>query len=208
MSFASIPWGQTRRVLAGSAAALAILGSATACGHQGTTGEERTESTEVRATDEASVRRVDLPLDTAMKAAADQGKGFSLRDATSLGRYISPAYASRFKACFERQKPNLKAVDFFVVRRSEKCPLRVGDDMPPGTTPKVLGVTLRKAVHQLVEAGFAPDHISVDTLDAKGHKTNERHWSWEVCTQNPTAGTPFSAALKPKLVVKASCSGN
>ncbi|MGI5378336.1 hypothetical protein ACQEV2_29625 [Streptomyces sp. CA-251387] len=162
----------------------------------------------MRTADDTSIRRIDLPLDTAMKAAADQGKGFALRDATSLGRYISPAYAGNFKACFEKQKPNLRAVDFFAVRRSEKCPLRVGDDIPPGKTPKVLGVSLRTAVHQLVEAGFAPDHISVDTLDEAGNRTNERHWSWEVCTQNPTAGTPFSADLKPKLVVEASCSGD
>ncbi|NUT29147.1 MAG: hypothetical protein HOV84_25115 [Streptomyces sp.] len=187
--------------LASVIAALAILGGAAACGHQ---------ETQERAAEgpEPSIRRVDLPLDTAMKTAADQGKGFSLRDATSLGRYISPAYASHFKACFEKQKPNLSAVDYFAVRRSEKCPLRVGGDMPPGKTPKVLGVNLRKAAQQLVEAGFAPDHISVDTLDAKGRRTGGRHWSWKVCKQNPTAGTPFSADLRPKLVVEASCSGD
>lgn len=194
--------------LASAIAALAILGGATACGHQGTADEERAASSAARTADESSIRRVNLPLDTAMKAAADQGKGFSLRDATSLGRYISPAYASHFKACFEKQKPNLSAVDYFAVRRSEKCPPRIGEDMPPGKTPKVLGVNLRKAVHQLVEAGFAPDHISVDTLDANGRRTGGRHWSWEVCKQKPPAGTPFSADLRPKLVVEASCSGD
>ncbi|MFF7451308.1 MULTISPECIES: hypothetical protein [unclassified Streptomyces] len=197
---------RTTAFSAGTAAALAILAGATACG-SGNADEEGREPVAASTQKESLARPAKGPLDVAMRKTADQRKGFSLRDATSLGRYVSPAYAKKFKVCFEKEKPNLSAVVLFAVRNSETCPHKIGAEAKAGAkadaTPDVVGTRLRKATEQLVLAGHAPQHIHVD-VSGKAVST-ERSWSYEVCEQTPSAGTPFSADLRPRLVISASC---
>ncbi|MEV7890750.1 hypothetical protein ACWD3I_42070 [Streptomyces sp. NPDC002817] len=188
--------------LAGTAAALAILAGATACG-SGTADEERGEPVAANAESESLTRPAKGPLDIAMRETADRRKGFSLRDATGLGRYVSPAYAKKFQVCFEKEKPNLSAVILFAVRNSETCPQKIGAEAKADATPDVVRTQLRKATDQLVLAGYAPPHIRVDVSGKAVSK--ERSWSYEVCEQTPSAGTPFSANLRPRLVISASC---
>lgn len=177
-----------------------ILLAVTACGKHGDDGDG--------AERETPVRPVEGRLDKRMKAAADDGKGFSLKDATSLNRYISPAQARDFKACYARDRPEISAVDLFAVPRAESCPARLGEEALPGKTPKVLGLSVREASNRLTAAGYSPQSISVN-LEGEGADTVEEHrWSWQVCEQSPAAGTLFSADSNPRLVAKASCSSD
>ncbi|MFF8031696.1 PASTA domain-containing protein [Streptomyces sp. NPDC016626] len=202
MGFQNVPEGQVRRFLTSTAAALTILYGVTACG-SGAAGEERGDPVAVQDEDESTTRPAKGPLDIAMKEKADQRKGFALRDATGLDRYVSPAHAKKFKVCFEKNKPNLGAVVIFAVRNSETCPRKVGTQREVGTTPNVVGMHLREAADRLVLAGYAPKRIHVD---ATGEPVSEaRSWSYRVCEQSPAAGTPFSADLGPRLVIAASC---
>ncbi|MFJ6650514.1 PASTA domain-containing protein [Streptomyces sp. NPDC091290] len=184
----------------GAVTALTILLAATACGEQG--------SGSASAERETPVRSVNGRLDTAIKATADQGKGFSLKDATSLGRFVNLAHAKDFKVCFEKERPELSAVDIFAVPRSERCPLQLGEERLPGKTPEVLGLSVREAVGRLTDAGYHPKSISVEVKDKDGRKVDGRHWSWKVCKQNPVAGATFSADSKPRVLVQASCLGD
>ncbi|AZP19362.1 hypothetical protein EJC51_26810 [Streptomyces aquilus] len=206
MGFPDISERRIRGFLAGPAAALAILAGVTACG-SGTAGEERGKPVAAHEETESPVHPAKGPLDIAMRKTADDRKGFSLRDATGLNRFVSPAHAKKFKVCFEKEKPNLSAVILFAVRNSETCPREVGAeakaDAKADATPNVVGTQLRKAADQLVLAGYAPRHIHVDISGKAVSK--ERSWSYEVCGQTPAAGTPYSADLRPRLVISASC---
>ncbi|CAL9488976.1 hypothetical protein [Streptomyces sp. enrichment culture] len=202
MGFQNVSEGRVRGFLASAAAALTILAGITACG-SGAAGEERGKPVAAHAENESAARLAEGPLDIAMKEKADQGKGFALRDATSLDRYVSPAHAKKFKVCFEKEKPNLSAVVLFAVRSSETCPRKVGAGGEADATPNVVGMRLRKAADRLVLAGHAPKRIRVD---ATGDPVSEaRSWSYEVCEQSPAAGAPFSADRGPWLVIAASC---
>jgi hypothetical protein len=202
MGFQNISERRICGFLASMTAALAILAGTTACG-SGTAGEEHGEPVAASDENESTAHPTKGPLDIAMRENADQSKGFSLRDATRLDRYVSPAHAKKFKVCFEKEKPNLSAVILFAVRNSETCPEKVGAEAKADVTPNVVGTHLRKAADQLVLAGYAPTHIRVDVTGKTVSK--ERSWSYEVCRQTPAAGTPFSADLRPRLVISASC---
>ncbi|WP_164302433.1 PASTA domain-containing protein [Streptomyces sp. SID14478] len=180
---------------------LAMVAGTSACGGA-------TEGEAHKNAPAPSARVITMRLDAAMEKTADQGKGFALRDATSLGRYISPAGAKNFKTCFERDKPKLSAVEIFVVRRPETCPSRIGGAIPPEQVPAVTGMDVRTAAERLVALGYDPKHISVDAEQQDGHKAKGTHWSWKVCAQTPAAGTPFSAKAMPKVTVRSACSAD
>lgn len=187
MGLLNISERRIRGFLAGTAATLAIFAGVSACG-SATAGEEHGKPAAANDESESPILPAKGPLDSAMRETADQRKGFSLRDATGLNRYVSPAHAKKFKVCFEKEKPNLSAVIFFAVRNSETCPSKVGAEVKAGATPNVVGTQLRKATDQLVLAGYAPPHIRVDVSGKAVSK--ERSWSYEVCGQTPAAGTP------------------
>ncbi|GHD20232.1 hypothetical protein GCM10010313_52430 [Streptomyces violarus] len=202
MRFQSISERRLRGFLTSTAAVLTVLGGITACS-SGTAGEERGEPVAAQGEVESTAHPAEGPLDAVMKEKADEGKGFSLRDATDLNRYVSPAHAEKFKVCFEKEKPNLSAVVLFTVRSSERCPPRVGAEGKADATPDLVGMELRKATDRLVLTGYTPKHIHVDATG--GTVSEERSWSYKVCRQNPAVGTPFSADLEPRLVIAASC---
>ncbi|MFE0448105.1 MULTISPECIES: PASTA domain-containing protein [Streptomyces] len=194
--------GRIRGLLASGAASLAILAGITGCGSD-TAGDEHSKPVAAHAGNESAATPAKGPLDVAMQEKADQKKGFSLRDATGLNRYVSPAHAEEFKVCFEKEKPKLSAVILFAVRDSEACPEKVGAERKADATPNVVGVRLRAASDRLVLAGYTPQRIHVDITGEPLSK--ERSWSSTVCEQSPAAGTPFSADLEPRLVISASC---
>ncbi|MFC9506048.1 hypothetical protein [Streptomyces sp. NPDC057002] len=202
MGLRNISERRTRGFLASAAATLTVLAGVTACG-SGTAGEERGEPVAAHGEAESTAHPAKGPLDVVMKEKADEGKGFSLRDATDLNRYVSPAHAEKFKVCFEKEKPDLKAVVLFTVRSSETCPPRVGAEGKADATPDIEGMALRKATDRLVLSGYTPRHIHVDATG--GTVSKERSWSYKVCEQSPAAGTPFSADVKARLVIAASC---
>ncbi|CAM5387267.1 hypothetical protein SPURM210S_07802 [Streptomyces purpurascens] len=202
MRFQNISERRIHVFLTSTAAALTVLAGMTACG-SGASGEERGEPVAAHGEAESTAHPAEGPLNVVMKEKADEGKGFSLRDATDLNRYVSPAHAEKFKVCFEKEKPSLSAVVLFTVRSSETCPPRVGAEGKADATPDVVGTELRKATDRLVLTGYTPKHIHVDATG--GTVSKERSWSYKVCEQSPTAGTPFSADLEPRLVIAASC---
>lgn len=202
MGFRNIRERRIRRFLTSAVVTLTVLTGITACGSD-TAGETREGPVAASDASESPTRPAEGPLYTAMTEKADEGKGFSLRDATGLDRHVSPAHAKKFKVCFEKEKPNLRAVVLYAVRNSETCPHKVGTGGKADGTPDVVGTRLRKATDQLVLTGYPPKHIHVDV---DGEPVSEaRSWSYEVCRQSPAAGTPFSSDLEPRLVISASC---
>ncbi|MBR8642972.1 PASTA domain-containing protein [Streptomyces tuirus] len=187
MRFQNTSERRIRGFLTGAAAALTVLAGITACS-SGAADEERGEPVAAQGEAESTAHPAEGPLDDVMKEKADEGKGFSLRDATDLNRYVSPAHAEKFKVCFEEEKPNLRAVVLFTVRSSETCPPKVGAEWKADATPDVVGMDLRKATDRLVLTGYTPQHIHVDATG--GTVTKERSWSYKVCTQSPAVGTP------------------
>ncbi|GAA2388545.1 PASTA domain-containing protein [Streptomyces coeruleofuscus] len=202
MRFQNISERRIRGFLTSTAAALTVLAGITACS-SGPAGEERGERVAAHGEAESTARPAEGPLDVVMGEKADEGKGFSLRDATDLNRYVSPAHAEKFKVCFEQEKPHLSAVVLFTVRSSETCPPRVGAEWKADATPDVVGMDLRRATDRLLLTGYTPKHIHVDATG--GTVSKERSWSYKICRQSPAAGTPFSADLEPRLVIAASC---
>lgn len=202
MGFRSIRERRTSGFLTTAVAGLTVLAGISACGSS-TADETPKEPAPASDASESPTRPAKGPLYTVMTERADEGMGFSLRDATSLNRYVSPAHAKKFKLCFEKEKPNLKAVILYAVRNSETCPHKVGTEGKAEGTPDVVGTRLRKAIDRLVLTGYQPKHIHVD-VNGKA-VSEERSWSYEVCKQSPPPGTPFTADLEPRLVISASC---
>ncbi|MBR8643562.1 hypothetical protein KEF29_39855 [Streptomyces tuirus] len=102
----------------------------TACGGSGV--PEKADSTGKAAPVTGKAKPVSGRADLMafMKETADAGKGFSLKDATTLGRYIYPGAAEGYVVCFEKEVPDLQAVDLYAVPDKEKCPARPGGKAP------------------------------------------------------------------------------
>ncbi|WP_328910955.1 PASTA domain-containing protein [Streptomyces sp. NBC_00234] len=146
------------------------------------------------------------PLVEVVDEVTSAGLGLSVRDATALGRYIPPEMTRKYEVCFTEDKPDLGAIDLFVVPSAEVCPAKRGAAAPRPPVPDVTGRTTGEAASLMAETGFRPDRMTARDeekpsrpLDAKAAR------NWRVCSQSPAAGTPFTADGKVLMLIAVTC---
>lgn len=141
-----------------------------------------------------------------MKETADAGKGFSLKDATNLGRYIYHGQADRYLACFEEEVPKMQAVDIYAVPATEKCPDRLGAEVPVPKAPDLSGGRVEESLLAALLTGYHPSRVKVfKANDSATPVPPEPLANWRVCTQRPRAGMKFDASAPMKLYVAKEC---
>ncbi|RST24805.1 hypothetical protein EF908_03270 [Streptomyces sp. WAC04770] len=144
-----------------------------------------------------------------MKEIADSGKGFSLKDATNLGRYIYHGQVSEYLPCFAKEVPKLQAVDLYVVRATEKCPPTLGAKVAVPTVPDFTGQRLENSMLTALLTGYRPDHALVFKVnDDSSPASPEPLAKWQVCSQDPKAHTNFDALDHMNLYVAEDCHQN
>ncbi|WP_250288500.1 PASTA domain-containing protein [Streptomyces atroolivaceus] len=134
------------------------------------------------------------------------GLGLSVRDATSLGRYIPPEMARAYAVCFTEDKPEYAAIDLFVVPSAESCPAKRGAVVPRPPVPDVTGRTSAEAVALMASTGFQPDRMTAQDEEKPSRRLDSRTArNWRVCSQSPAAGKPFDADEKVLMRISADC---
>ncbi|MEV6052334.1 hypothetical protein [Streptomyces sp. NPDC052107] len=146
---------------------------------------------------------------TTMKKVADNGKGFSLKDATSLDRYIYPAEAKAFVTCFQVADPKMQAVDIYASPKTEKCPVRLHARVTAPKVPKLTGARVDESLLKALNTGYFPDRLKVSRSSDFGNPvpmaSAKPFASWRVCAQNPESGTAFDAKMQMKLYAAKKC---
>ncbi|MER5446238.1 hypothetical protein ABT065_11440 [Streptomyces sp. NPDC002764] len=143
---------------------------------------------------------------TVMEQTADDGKGFSLKDATGLGRYIYPGRAGEYVACFEKEVVQLQAVALYAVPRSESCPSRLGAEVPVPNVPEFRGGRLDDSLVKVLQAGYYPKRVRVFKVgDRSPVASPKRLAGWRVCGQSPKHGSVFAASADVSLYVAKDC---
>ncbi|WP_328932717.1 MULTISPECIES: hypothetical protein [unclassified Streptomyces] len=145
---------------------------------------------------------------TAMKDVADSGEGFTLKDATSLGRYVYHGQVGEYVACFRKGVPKLQAVEIYAVPKAESCPEKLGMKVQSSKLSSLVGQKLDASLLAVLVAGYYPDHVKVFKADApESQVANPKSLaSWQVCVQEPGAGTEYVASAKVRLYVAKKCS--
>lgn len=145
---------------------------------------------------------------TAMKDVADSGEGFTLKDATSLGRYVYHGQVGEYIACFRKGVPKLQAVEIYAVPKAESCPEKLGMKVQASKISSLVGQKLDASLMAVLVAGYYPDHVKVFKADApESQVANPKSLaSWQVCVQEPRAGTEYVASAKVRLYVAKKCS--
>ncbi|TYR65402.1 hypothetical protein [Streptomyces parvus] len=142
-----------------------------------------------------------------MKETADAGKGFSLRDATNLERYIYHGRANRYVACFGKEAPKLQAVDLYAVPEGEKCPDELGSVAPAPRIPDLVGQPVEKSFLELLLTGYPPERIKVFKVENPAVPVSpEPLAKWRVCAQQPNPNAKFDASDRAKIHVATKCS--
>jgi hypothetical protein len=141
-----------------------------------------------------------------MEQAADVGKGFALKDATSIGRYIYPGRPEQYVVCFKKENPQMEAVELYAVLAAENCPNRLGAHVPMPKVPNLNGDNLDESYASAMIAGYDPKRLKVfkvgdpaTAIDPKGAA------QWQVCEQDPRAGVVFDPANDMRLQVAKRC---
>ncbi|MEH0442260.1 hypothetical protein QA811_00950 [Streptomyces sp. B21-102] len=144
---------------------------------------------------------------TAMKDVADSGKGFALKDATSLGRYVYHGQVSEYTACFRNEVPKLQAVDIYAVPKSENCPERLGMKVPASKFSSLIGRKVDASLSAALIAGYYPDHVKVFKVESPDSQVTapKSLASWLVCAQEPKAGTAYDSSAAVRLYVAKKC---
>lgn len=149
----------------------------------------------------------EVGLMSVMEQAADAGKGFSLRDATNLDRYIYPGNPKGYFACFKRDSPEVQAVDFYAVPVAEGCPVRLGAQVPVPEIPELRGVAVGESYVAAMMAGYEPKFLKVFKIGTLAVEVDPKSVAqWRVCMQNPLPGGKFDAKREMWLQVSESCS--
>ncbi|UXY33851.1 PASTA domain-containing protein [Streptomyces albidocamelliae] len=189
----------SRRTLACAVAVVAVLGTATACRPADTTGSGGTTSTATSPGDgKADGDRKTVPdvvgmgLQSAQDAA--QAAGFHrLTSHDSLGRARMQILDRDWKVCAQNVEAGAvratdTELDFGAVKLDETCPPHDQAAAPAaGTMPDFRGKSV-KAARRALDSGTS---IRVD--DASGaHRFVLIESNWQVCTQNPVAGTKLT----------------
>ncbi|MFF4347491.1 hypothetical protein [Streptomyces sp. NPDC001530] len=201
---------RARRTAGAGLFAALLLASASACGTDDDGASPanggRHASADKPSGSHAERSMVGLDLLTAMKQTADDGKGFGLKDATSLGRHVDPGQARKYVVCFEKVVPRLSAVDLFAVPSDEKCPKKRGAVAPAPETPDAVGKTLVGSLPGILMTGYDPKHIKVfKTSDPDTPVQPKPLADWHVCAQSPKAGRDFDASADVELHVAKKC---
>ncbi|MGW6523148.1 hypothetical protein [Streptomyces sp. NPDC054962] len=141
-----------------------------------------------------------------MEQTADAGKGFALKDATSLGRYIYLGQPERYIACFKREKPGMQAVELYAVPVVERCPDRLGAEVSAPKVPDLRNGKVEKSLISALVAGYDPKRLKVFKVEDPAVAVAPKPLAqWQVCAQNPTAGTMFEASGEMRLQVAKRC---
>lgn len=141
-----------------------------------------------------------------MEEVADDGKGFSLRDATNLGRYIYPGQARKYFVCFEKEAARLQATDLYAVPATEDCPTRIGATIPVPKVPDLSGSRVQEALEKALIAGYYPNRVNLFKVGAPTKEVSPKPLAnWRVCHQEPKVGTTFDASADVKLHVATRC---
>lgn len=144
---------------------------------------------------------------TAMEDVADSGKGFALKDATNLGRYVYHGQVGEYTACFRKEVPKLQAVDIYAVPKVENCPERLGLKVPASKLSNLVGRKVETSLSAALIAGYYPERVKVFKVDAPESQvaTPKSLASWRVCNQEPRAGTAYVASAEVRLYVSKKC---
>ncbi|MFD0338821.1 hypothetical protein ACFVH0_08980 [Streptomyces sp. NPDC127117] len=143
---------------------------------------------------------------TVMKETADAGKGFSLKDATSLGRYIYEGRVQHYSACFEKEVPEFRAVDIYVVPVTERCPARPGVSVSVPKAPDLTGGRVEESLLEALLSGYYPKRLQVFKIGDSSKSVPPRPLAnWRVCAQNPEGGTKLDVAGSMKFYVAKKC---
>ena len=145
---------------------------------------------------------------TAMKGVADAGKGFTLKDATGLRRYVYYGQVDAYIACFRKEVPKLQAVEIYAVPKAEACPKRLGMKVHASKLSNLVGRKVDASLLAVLMAGYYPDHVKVFKVDDPDAEvaTPKALANWQVCVQEPRAGTEYVASTKVRLDVAKKCS--
>ncbi|WP_420036086.1 PASTA domain-containing protein [Streptomyces sp. cg28] len=130
------------------------------------------------------------------------GLGYSLDDATDLGRTVDPQHLDLWQYCLQRNDEAQQAVDFAGVPFGEKCPTRWHAHVPTPKTPDVGRVTFEDAYSTLLAKGYSSSSIAV--IYGGGEPVSPEDVSrvhGQVCKQYPRAGVAFNAEENVRLYV-------
>jgi hypothetical protein len=190
-----------RRTLACTTAVIAILGAATACDPATTTGSSgstatataTTSSDSKTGTKETVPNFVGMGLQSAQDKAQEVGF-YSLKSHDSSGRARMQILDRDWKVCSQNIKAGSQAatnteLDFGAVKLDETCPAH--DQAPPsaagGTMPDFHGKSVKAA------RGALDSSTSITVNDAtKAGRLVLIESNWQVCSQEPAAGTKLN----------------
>ncbi|MGY4961740.1 hypothetical protein [Streptomyces sp. 900105245] len=189
----------SRRTLACAVAVVAVLGTATACRPADTTGSGGTTPTATSPGDgkaDGDGKTVPDVVGMGLQSAQDaaQAAGFHrLTSHDSLGRARMQILDRDWKVCAQNVEAGAvratdTELDFGAVKLDETCPAHDQAAAPAaGTMPDFRGKSV-KAARRALDSGTS---IRVD--DASGaHRFVLIESNWQVCTQNPVAGTKLT----------------
>ena len=170
-----------------------------ACGDDGKRDESGRDGEVVRVSGR-------VKLVTAMEQAADAGKGFALKDATSVGRYIYLGKPEQYLVCFKKENSHMRAVDLYAVPIVEKCPARLGMPTAAPKVPKLSGEKVQESYVSAMMAGYDPKRLKVLNVEDPDTAIDPKFVAqWRVCEQSPQAGTAFDPADEVRLQAAKRC---
>lgn len=158
-----------------------------------------------RSSDTPAPTASSLPPDSLpahLRSASAKGLGYSVADATDLGRTVDMKRPDLWRYCFSRQDDAAGAVDFWAVPYAEKCPARRNAHVAVPATPSVTGQDFDRAYDTLLKKGYSGGGIEVYYgTDGAVSEEDLSRVDGEVCRQSPAPGRPFDADQDVKLYV-------
>ena len=193
------------RAAAGALAAIAILGTTTACKPTSTTGSSGSTATASSdsnkggsATGATGIKKavldfVGMGLQSAQDTAQEQGF-YSLKSHDALGRARFQILDRDWKVCSQNVKAGTRAstdtkLDFGAVKLDETCPAKdqAAPSVAGGKMPDFKGKSVKAA------RGALDSSTSITVNDASGADRMVLIASnWQVCTQKPAAGAKLN----------------
>ncbi|WP_405784449.1 PASTA domain-containing protein [Streptomyces sp. NBC_01378] len=186
-----------KTLVSGVALTIAVTALSVGCSNQPS---DESPSTAHTATSSASLPPDSLPV--RMKSEIKKGVGFSVRDATDLGRTVDLQHAELWRFCLSRKGDGPDSVDLGAVPYGEKCPTHWAAHVPTLKTPSVIGQSFEHAYDTLLKKGYNSRFI--DVFYGNGGAVDQQdipRVDGEVCKQYPQPGQPFDPSENVKLYV-------
>ncbi|MFE7578002.1 PASTA domain-containing protein [Streptomyces sp. NPDC057521] len=137
-----------------------------------------------------------------MKEAAGKGLGFSVRDATDLGRTVDLQHTELWRACLTRKGMAPDSIDFAAVPRGEKCPDHWDAHVPTPKTPDLMGKDFEESYELLLKKGYNSQFIAVfDGSRGAVGPEDVPQVHGKICSQSPKPGAPYDASEHVELRV-------